>query len=57
MISDTLFETLRTHPNVIITGHQAFLTKEALQGIAETTICNLVEWSNNGTAKNELKDS
>ena len=57
MISDPLFETLRTHPNVIITGHQAFLTKEALQGIAETTICNLVEWSNNGTAKNELKDS
>jgi D-lactate dehydrogenase len=57
MISDPLFEILRTHPNVIITGHQAFLTKEALQGIAETTICNLVEWSNNGTAKNELKDS
>ena len=57
MISDPLFETLRTHPNVIITGHQAFLTKEALQGIAETTICNLVEWSNNGTAKNELKGS
>jgi D-lactate dehydrogenase len=57
MISDPLFETLRTHPNVIITGHQAFLTKEALQGIAETTICNLVEWSNNRTAKNELKGS
>lgn len=57
MISDPLFETLRTHPNLLITGHQAFLTKEALQGIAETTICNLVEWSNNGTAKNELKSS
>jgi D-lactate dehydrogenase len=56
-ITDKTFEKLRAHPSVLITGHQAFLTKEALQGIAETTICNLVEWSNNGTAKNELKSS
>ena len=40
-IDDELFFKLRNHPNVIITGHQAFLTNEALQGIAETTIGNL----------------
>lgn len=57
MISDPLFETLRKHPNVLITGHQAFLTQEALRGIAATTIGNLVDWSNNRTAKNELKGS
>jgi D-lactate dehydrogenase len=57
MISDPLFETLRKHPNVLITGHQAFLTQEALRGIATTTIGNLVDWSNNRTAKNELKGS
>jgi D-lactate dehydrogenase len=53
-INDETFEKLHAHPSVLITGHQAFLTEEALQGIAETTIQNLVEWSKNGTAENEL---
>jgi len=30
-----------TFPNVLITGHQAFLTEEALQQITDTTIQNL----------------
>ncbi|NHN24773.1 2-hydroxyacid dehydrogenase [Flavobacterium jejuense] len=53
-IHDELFEKLRSYANVLLTGHQAFLTKEALQGIAETTISNLSEWTENGISKNDL---
>jgi len=31
-------------PNVIVTSHQAFLTKEALHNIAQTTVENLVKF-------------
>ena len=30
--------------NVLVTGHQAFLTNEALTNIADKTIQNLNEW-------------
>lgn len=53
-INDELFQKLRSYPNVLITGHQAFLTSEALQGIASTTIYNLDTWTNNEISKNEL---
>lgn len=39
--SDDLFSRLTTFPNVLITGHQAFFTEEALRNIAATTIANL----------------
>jgi D-lactate dehydrogenase len=41
-------------PNVLVTGHQAFLTNEALSNIAETTIYNLDCWENNKLNDNEL---
>jgi D-lactate dehydrogenase len=41
VIQDDVFTRLLTFPNVLITGHQAFFTKEALQSIAETTLSNL----------------
>lgn len=47
IIADDTFMRLTTFPNVIITGHQAFFTKEALKQIAETTVRNLVEWDRN----------
>jgi D-lactate dehydrogenase len=53
-IKDPLFQKLRSYPNVLITGHQAFLTREALQGIASTTLANLDAWSKNGNSENEL---
>ena len=31
-------------PNVLVTAHQAFLTREALQGLAATTLLNLREY-------------
>lgn len=40
IIDDDIFGRLLTFPNVLITGHQAFLTKEALQNIADTTLEN-----------------
>jgi D-lactate dehydrogenase len=33
-------------PNVLVTAHQAFLTREALQGLASTTLLNLREYKN-----------
>lgn len=41
IIPDDLFMRLLTFPNVIVTGHQAFFTGEALSMIAATTVANL----------------
>lgn len=41
VIQDDVFMRLLTFPNVVITGHQGFFTKEALQSIAETTVGNI----------------
>lgn len=40
VIQDDVFARLLTFPNVLITGHQGFFTREALAGIAETTLAN-----------------
>ena len=41
VIQDDVFTRLLTFPNVIITGHQGFFTKEAIHNIAETTLNNV----------------
>lgn len=41
IIADDLFRQLASFPNVLFTGHQAFLTSEALNSIANTTLSNL----------------
>ncbi|MFZ4812339.1 MAG: 2-hydroxyacid dehydrogenase [Ilumatobacteraceae bacterium] len=41
VIDDDVFSRLLTFPNVLITAHQAFLTREALGAIADTTLANL----------------
>ena len=40
-IQDDIFTRLLTFPNVVITGHQAFFTQEALSNIADTTLENV----------------
>jgi D-lactate dehydrogenase len=40
-IRDDVFARLLTFPNVVVTGHQAFFTEDALRAIAETTIANV----------------
>lgn len=47
IISDDLFERLLTFPNVLITGHQAFFTDQALTNIAQTTLSNIQRFENN----------
>ena len=44
---DAVLKTLMAYPNVIVTPHQAYLTKEALQEIANQTIKNLDLWQSN----------
>ena len=44
VIQDDVLARLSTFNNVIITSHQAFLTKEALTNIANTTLQNIVEF-------------
>jgi len=41
LLQDDVFARLLTFPNVVITGHQAFFTQEALSAIAAVTIKNL----------------
>ncbi|MFN2286917.1 MAG: 2-hydroxyacid dehydrogenase [Chromatocurvus sp.] len=41
VIQDDVFARLMTFPNVLITGHQGFFTRDALQNIAQTTLDNI----------------
>ena len=43
-LQDDVLARLLTFPNVIITAHQAFLTREALDAIAATTLDNINCW-------------
>ena len=47
-IPDDVFARLLTFPNVLITGHQGFFTREALRAIAETTIANITQFQRAG---------
>ena len=44
-LQDDVLARLLTFPNVIITAHQAFLTREALGAIAATTLQNIAAWA------------
>lgn len=44
IIQDDVFSRLLTFPNVIITGHQAFFTQEAMEKIALTTLQNIQDF-------------
>lgn len=54
IMSDDVLARLISMPNVIVTSHQAFLTEEALENIAETTAENLVGFFNGEVPSNEL---
>ena len=55
ILNDDLLSRLISMPNVIVTSHQAFLTEEALNNIAETTVNNILSFfSSNGVCDNEL---
>ena len=46
---------LLSFPNVIITSHQGFFTREALAAIAHTTLQNATDYSLNAESKNDVK--
>ncbi len=56
IIDDEVLTGLISMPNVIVTSHQAFLTDEALDAIANTTISNIIEFSQTGKSENEIKN-
>ncbi|RHY23830.1 hypothetical protein DYB32_009056, partial [Aphanomyces invadans] len=53
ILADEQFTKLMTFPNVLITGHQAYFTKEALDNIAKTTFDNVDAVATNGPFVNE----
>ncbi len=57
MIRDDTLARLLTFPNVLVTGHQAFFTEEALTGIAETTLQNLTEIEQLGMCANQVRSN
>lgn len=54
LLTDDLFARVVSNTKVIVTGHQAFLTVEALRGISDTTIANLDCWEAGRKSPNEL---
>ena len=53
-IEDDLLARLLTFPNVLITSHQAFLTREALQNIADTTLLSLQAFVDGQILQNQV---
>lgn len=54
IMQDDTLARLISMPNVIVTSHQAFLTNEALENIAETTVKNFVDFFAKKPCPNEL---
>ncbi len=54
IVQDDVLALLLTMPNVLVTSHQAYLTKEALSNIAETTMENLNQYFNGQLLQNEV---
>ncbi|MDD6095656.1 MAG: NAD(P)-dependent oxidoreductase, partial [Clostridia bacterium] len=54
ILEDDTLARLISMPNVLVTSHQAFLTEEALDNIAQTTVSNILEFFEKGSCKNEV---
>lgn len=54
IMDDELLARLLSFPNVLITSHQGFFTKEAMGNIAETTFGNISGFFANGQVPNEV---
>lgn len=55
IIQDDVFQLLQSFPNVLITAHQAFFTRNALDKIATTTLQNLDDLEAGRPCENEVK--
>jgi len=54
VLQDDVFARLLTFPNVVVTGHQAFFTEQALAAIAETTLANADAFAATGRPKHAV---
>ncbi len=54
VIQDDVFSRLLTFPNVMITAHQAFFTREALDAISRQTIANVTAFERGETLVNQV---
>jgi D-lactate dehydrogenase len=54
VLADDVLARLLTFNNVIITSHQGFFTREAIQNIAETTLKNIDDFSAGRKLENEV---
>lgn len=54
VLQDDVLARLLTFPNVLVTAHQAFLTREALAEIARVTLDNVSAFERDGTLQNEV---
>ena len=54
IVNDDILARLISMPNVIVTSHQAFLTREALANIADTTLANIKEFFETERCGNEV---
>ena len=52
ILQDDTFARLMTFPNVMITGHQAFFTEDAMRAIAEVTLENITQIEQGKTCEN-----
>jgi len=55
VLQDDVLARLLTFPNVLITSHQAFLTKEALAAIARVTLENVTAFERGEPLRNEVR--
>lgn len=55
VIPDDTLSRLLTFPNVLVTGHQGFFTRDALQSIVETTLRNLTDLETTGSCRNAVE--
>lgn len=55
IITDDVLQRLISFPNVIVTGHQAFFTEEAITTISETTLRSASEFAAGAPLSNEIK--
>ena len=56
LLQDDVFARLLTFPNVVITGHQAFFTREALTAIAQITLANITHFERGEIAQMVVVD-
>jgi len=57
IMQDEQISRLMTFPNVLITGHQAFLTKEALEQISKITLANISAFEKGADLVNQVKQA